>query len=261
VYDTVQRKAVKGLSKEELMAKRAEALSQEREPLSRDRVLRTAMEIADGEGIDALSMRRLASELGVEAMSLYYYVKNKEEILNGIVELALGEMEPPVPGRDPKAAIRAAAVSYHDALRRHPWAHGIITGAIKGLAGSAAERVSPTQMRHMEAELECLRLAGFSPRMTHHAYHLLDSHVVGSTLWEAGIAAAIPKGSLPDLAKTVIARLPPDQFHYTLEHIDQHMGKLKGETSPFEFGLDLILEGLWEMRDEVPKKKKAKRRA
>jgi AcrR family transcriptional regulator len=240
------------------MAKRAEAVSQEREPLSKDRVLRTAMEIADGEGIDALSMRRLASELGVEAMSLYYYVRSKDEILSGIVDLAMSEIEPPVPGRDPMGAIRAAAVSYHDALRRHPWAHGIITGTIRGLGTSAPERVSARQMQYMEAELKCLRLAGFSPRMTHHAYHLLDSHVVGSTLWEAGITAAIPKGTLPDLAKTMIARLPADQFHYTLEHIDQHMGKLKGDKSPFEFGLDLILEGLWKLRDERPKKKAAR---
>lgn len=241
------------------MAKRAEAVAVQREPLSRERVLRTAMEIADTEGIDALSMRRLAGDLGVEAMSLYYYLKNKEEILNGILELALMEMKPPVAarGRDAMVAIRAAAVSYHDALRRHPWAHGIITGTIQGLSRSAPERVSATQMQYMEAELRCLRLAGFSPRMTHHAYHLLDSHVVGSALWEAGISAAIPKGSLADLAKTVIARLPPDRFHYTLEHIDQHMGKLKGEKSPFEFGLDLILKGLWELRDEVPRAKAA----
>jgi len=243
------------------MAKRAEAVAQEREPLSKDRVLRAAMEIADREGIDALSMRRLASELGVEAMSLYYYVKNKDEILNGIVELAYREIELPVPGDDPMAAIRASAVSYHDTLRRHPWAHGIITSLIPGTAStSAAERVSSTQMRYMEAELRCLRLAGFSPLMTHHAYHLLDSHVVGSTLWEAGIVAAIPKGALPELAKTFMARLPPDQFPYTLEHIQQHMGELRGEKSPFEFGLDLILDGLRKLRDEPPKKKAARRR-
>jgi AcrR family transcriptional regulator len=244
------------------MAKRADALAQRREPLSKDRVLRTAMEIADSEGIDALSMRRLASELGVEAMSLYYYVKSKEEMLAGIAELALSEIEPPVPGTDPMASIRAAAISYHDALRRHSWANGIITGAIKGLSGGAAERLTPNQMRYMEAELKCLRLAGFSPRMTHHAYHLLDSHIVGSTLWEAGVAAAIPKGALPDLAKSVMARLPPEQFPYTHEHIQQHMGKLaKGDKSPFEFGLDLILEGLARMRDEAGSSGRRRERA
>ena len=231
------------------MAKAANALAQQREPLSKDRVLRAAMEIADGEGIDALSMRRLASELGVEAMSLYYYVKNKDEMLAAIAELALSEIEAPVPGDDPMAAIRAAAISYHDALRRHPWVHGIITVAIKGL--NSGPQLTPTQARYMEAELKCFRLAGFSPRMTHHAYHLLDSHIVGSTLWEAGIAAAIPKGALADLAKSVMERLPPDRFPYTHEHIQQHIGKLaKDDKSPFEFGLDLILEGLARMRDE-----------
>jgi AcrR family transcriptional regulator len=231
------------------MARPAKALAQQREPLSKDRVLRTAMRIADSEGIDALSMRGLANELDVEAMSLYYYVKNKDEILAGIAELALSEIEPPVPGKDPMAAIRAAAISYHDALRRHPWVHGIITGAIKGL--NSSPQLTPTQARYMEAELKCLRLAGFSPRMTHHAYHLLDSHIVGSTLWEAGVAAAIPKGALADLAKAVMERLPPDRFPYTHEHIQQHIGKLaKDDKSPFEFGLDLILEGLAWMRDE-----------
>ena len=236
------------------MARRAEAI-QQREPLSRERVLRAAMKIADREGLEALSMRRLASDLGVEAMSLYYYVKGKDEILSGIVELAIGEIQPPVPGNDPRAAIRASAISYHDTLRRHPWAHGMITGTIKRLGGSAADRVSPTQMQYMEAELGCLRLAGFSPLMTHHAYHLLDSHIVGSTLWEAGIAAAIPKGSLPDLAKGFMARLQGGQFPYTIEHIQQHMGEHKGEKSPFEFGLDLILDGLWKLRDGSPKKR------
>jgi len=226
------------------VARRAEAVAQRREPLSKERVLSAAMEIADREGIDALSMRRLASELGVEAMSLYYHVANKDDLLAGIHELVLNEVAPPRAAGDPMAAIRAGAISYHDTLRRHPWVH-----SLKLSPG----RVPPTQMRYMEALLRSLRRAGFSARMTHHAYHILDSHIIGSTLWEAGIAAAIPKGTLPDLAKTIVQRLPPDQFPYTLEHIEQHMGKLpKGEKHPFEFGLDLILDGLEKLREAPP---------
>lgn len=206
-------------------------------------MLRTALRLVDDGGLAALSMRRLAHELGVEVMSLYYHVKNKQEILAGILELVSGEIEPPSPGRDPMRAIRASAVARHDMLRRHPWVHEVAT---------SPERVTPAQMVYMEALLRTLREAGFSPRLTHHAYHILESHIVGSTLWEAGIAAAIPKGTLPDLAKTVMERLPKQQFPYAHEHIQQHVGKLaKSDKSPFEFGLDLILDGLEKLRDSA----------
>ena len=225
------------------MARSAVAVKERRAPLSRERVLRTALHLVDEGGLAALSMRKLAHALGVEVMSLYYHVKNKDEILSGILEMVASEIEPPSAGGDPMQALRASAVARHDMLRRHPWVHDVT---------SSPERVAPTQMVYMEALLRTLREAGFSPRMTHHAYHILESHIVGSTLWEAGIAAAIPKGTLPDLAKTVMARLPKEQFPYAHEHIEQHVGKLaKGDKSPFEFGLDLILEGLERMRDSA----------
>lgn len=225
------------------MARPAVAITERRAPLSRERVLHAALRLVDEGGLAALSMRKLAHELGVEVMSLYYHVKNKDEILSGILELVFSEMEPPKAGRDPMRAIRASAVARHDTLRRHPWVHDVTR---------SPERVTPAQLVYMEALLRTLREAGFSPRMTHHAYHILESHIVGSTLWEAGIAAAIPKGTLPDLAKTVMERLPVQQFPYSREHIQQHMGKLaKSDKSPFEFGLDLILDGLERMRESA----------
>ena len=225
------------------MARPAVTPRSRRAPLSRDRVLRTALRLVDDGGLPALSMRKLALELGVEVMSLYYHVKNKDEILTGILGMVLSEMEPPKAGRDPMRAIRASAVARHDTLRRHPWVNEVT---------NAPDRVTPAQLVYMEALLSTLREAGFSPRMTHHAYHILESHIVGSTLWEAGIAAAIPKGKLPDLAKTVMERLPVEQFPYTHEHIQQHVGKLaKGDQNPFEFGLDLILEGLERLRGQA----------
>jgi AcrR family transcriptional regulator len=218
------------------MAKPAEAIAEPRVPLSKERVLRTAMRIADEGGIEALTMRRLAQELGVEAMSVYYYVANKDQLLKGIVDLVATEIEPPSAGADWKAAIRRGAISFHDALRRHPWATSIM---ISGPPG-----VGPAQLRYSDSLLKRLRGAGFSPELTHHAYHALDSHVVGSTLWAAGVGAVMK--TKPDFVQTFIRELPRDEFPYFAEHVDQHMTKSVPTTgkSEFEFGLDLILDGL-----------------
>ena len=229
------------------MAKRAEAIVERREPLNRERVLRAAMDLADRDGIAALSMRNLARELGVEAMSLYYYVERKEDLLAAIGDMVMLELDLPA-GRvsDWKNAVRKVAVSYHDALKRHPWVHAL---------GPTPVRLGPGQLIYMEWLLRRLREAGFSPRMTHHAYHILDSHVVGSSLWEAGVVAAIPKDSLPDLAKTILEQVPIADYPFFHEHAQQHIGKLtKGDKHPFELGLDLILEGLDRLRDKPPKR-------
>jgi AcrR family transcriptional regulator len=238
------------------MARRTEAVVERREPLSRERVMRAAMELADREGIATLSMRNLARELGVEAMSLYYYFEGKEDLLAGIGDMVMREIElPSGPAADWKSVVRRVAVSHHDALKRHPWIHAL---------GAAPARVGPGQLGYMEWLLRRLREAGFSPRMTHHAYHILDSHVVGSSLWEAGITAAIPKGSgaIPDLAKTVLERVPVAEYPYFHEHAQQHIGKVtKGDKHPFELGLDLILDGLDRLRDERPKRSRARSKA
>jgi AcrR family transcriptional regulator len=231
------------------MARRTEAIVERREPLSRERVLRAAMELADREGIAALSMRNLARDLGVEAMSLYHYVERKEDLLAGIGDMVMQEIDLPT-GRaqDWKSAVRRMAVSHHDALKRHRWFHAL---------GAAPARLGPGQLRYMEWLLRTLREAGFSPRMTHHAYHILDSHVVGSALWEAGIAAAIPKGAMADLAMAVLERVPTAEYPYFHEHAQQHLGKLtKGDKHPFELGLDLVLDGLDRLRDERPKRRR-----
>lgn len=229
------------------MARRAEAMVERREPLSRERVLSTAMALADREGIDALSMRNLARELGVEAMSLYHYIEGKDDLLSAIGDKVKGEIE--LPASRPsewKAAVRRMAVSYHAALGRHSWYHGLKPLPI---------RVGPATLNYMEWVLGTLRRGGFSPRMTHHAYHILDSHVVGSSQWEAGIVKALPKGKLTDIAKSVLERIPIDKFPYMHEHTQQHIGgATKGDKSPFELGLDLILDGLDRLRDEKPER-------
>ena len=148
------------------------------------------------------------------------------------------------------ASIRRIAVSHHDVLRRHPWARGL----------TSPGKVPPAQFRYMEALLRVLRRGGFSARMTHHAYHVLDSHSIGSALWEAGITAAIPKGKLVDLARPFLAKLPAAEFPYFHEHIQQHLTKsARGDKNTFEFGLDLILDGLEKLRDEIPVSRRRRR--
>jgi AcrR family transcriptional regulator len=226
------------------MARRPEAVAP-RQPLSKDRVLRTALELADREGIEVLSMRRLAAELGVEAMSLYHYVKSKDDILDGIVDLALQEVEPPR-GGDWKAAVRRSAISYHDTLRRHRWVTSVPT------SGEA----SVAQLRYMDALLKRLREGGLPPELTHHAYHALDSHIVGSALWLARIP---PKKELDVLANEVLSRLSAETYPDLVLHIQQHLsGEARGMQF-FEFGLDLILDGIEQRRDAAQGSRPASR--
>ena len=202
-----------------------------RQPLTRDRVLAAAVELADREGIAALSMRRLAGVLGVEAMTLYYHVKNKDALLDGIMDLVFREFEPADPVTPWKAAVRAAAVSAHDALMRHPWAAEL----------SFKTGVSQARLVWMDALLGTLRAAGFSPAMTHHAYHALDSHITGFTLWVVGLP--IDDEALPDAAASFLATLPHGGLPHLVEHIEQHVHPTD-DIREFEFGLDLLLDSL-----------------
>lgn len=233
------------------MARRTEAVVERRIPLNRERVLGAAMALADREGIDGLSMRNLAHKLGVEAMSVYHYVESKEDLLAALGDMVMREIElPEARPAEWKSAVRRMAVSYHAALGRHAWFHSL---------KPVPSRVGPGTLAYMEWTLGTLRRGRFSARMTHHAYHILDSHVVGSSQWEAGILAALPKGKLADLAKTVLERIPIAQFPYMHEHTQQHIGgATNGDKHPFELGLDLILEGLDRLRDEKPERRRSR---
>jgi AcrR family transcriptional regulator len=187
-------------------------------------------------------MRRLARELGVEAMSLYHYVTSKDDLLAAIVDHVMSEVALPSGNGDWKADIRRAAISHHQALARHPWASGAIT---------SPPRVGPAQLRYMDYLLRRLREAGFSPEVVHHAYHALDSHIVGSTLWAAGIASI--KEDLADLGRAILREIPADDYPDFAEHVRQHItGSMHSEKGTFEFGLDLILDGLERMRGHTP---------
>ena len=215
------------------MAPQANTPSESRAPLNRERVLRTAIDLADAEGIEAVTMRRLGQELGVEAMSLYNHVANKEDILIGIFEMVVGEIELPSSGDSWKTALAASASSAYQASRRHPWSHTLMT---------SSSVVSPGRKRWMEAVLRTLRQAGFSAGMTCHAYHALDSHITGFSLWQAGVPK---RAELKVLATNVLRDLSLDEFPYVAEHIHQHLDDTSPDAkSEFEFGLDLILDGL-----------------
>jgi AcrR family transcriptional regulator len=218
----------------------AEPNPEPRTPLSRDRVLRTAIALADEHGIESLTMRKLAQELEVEAMSLYHYVAKKDDLLAGVVDIVLMEIELPAKGAGWKAAIREIAISAHDALTRHPWACKLMLG-MKG--------VSPARLRYMESLLATLREAGFSPDLTYHAYHALDSHIMGFTLW-VGSFSLDTGGDLAALASNFLEEFPAEEYPYLAEHIEQHVTDPGHDgVSDFEFVLDLILDGLERARN------------
>lgn len=212
----------------------AASASEGRAPLTRERVLRTAIDLADQAGIDGLSMRRLGQALGVEAMSLYNHVANKDDILDGIVDMVVSEFELPQPRTEWKAAIRRTALSAHEVLVRHPWSASLML---------SPRRTSDRRLRYMNALLGSLRAGGFSADMTDHAYHALESHIFGFTLWVVGMD--LDAEALPDLATAFLSRLSGDEFPHLIEHVHQHLRERDPEDEgEFAFGLDLILDGL-----------------
>lgn len=224
------------------MATNIDVASEARAPLSLDRVLAAALTMADAEGLDAVTMRRLGRDLGVEAMSLYHYVRSKDELLAGILDLALDEVELPEPDGDWKAVLRTGAISTHDALRRHPWAAALE-------ASSIGPR--PARMRFMEWALATLRGAGFQPGLTDLAYHVLDSHITGFTLWQVNMPFTT-KEELVELGTRFLATLPEADYPRTAEHVRHHLSaEARDGAGTFAFGLDLILDGLERQRDQA----------
>src|SRR5215467_11850699 len=155
-----------------------------RAPLSRERVLRAALVIVDKGGLEALTMRQLGRALGVEAMSLYNHVANKEDVLDGLIDLMFSEIDLPCDGGDWKTAMRQRAISAREVLGRHRWAIGLM---------ESRRSPGPATLRHHDAVLACLRQAGFSVEMTAHAYSLLDSYIYGFALQEASLPFDTPE--------------------------------------------------------------------
>jgi AcrR family transcriptional regulator len=215
--------------------KQADSGPEPRTPLSRQRVLRAAVALADEGGVGSLSMRKLAQELGVEAMSLYHHVGNKEDILDGIVDLVFAEIDLPAGDAGWKAAMRTRAISVREALRRHPWATGMM---------ESRSRPGPATLRHHDAVLGVLRGAGFSLEMAAHAFSVLDSYIYGFALQESSLPFQTPE-ELTEVAETIMRSLPAEEYpHFTEIALDHALQPGYSYANEYLFGLDLILDGL-----------------
>jgi AcrR family transcriptional regulator len=209
-------------------------LGADRVPLSRERVLRGAIAVADASGIGSLTMRSLAQELGVKPMSLYHYVANKDEILDGIADVVFSEIELPPADADWRSAMRDRAISARGALGRHPWATPLM---------QSRTNPGPATLRHHDSVIGSLRRAGFSVAMAAHAFSLLDAYVYGFALQEASLP--FDSETAPEVAEAIMAQFPSEAYPYLAELTIQHVlqpGYDYGDE--FEIGLDLILDGL-----------------
>jgi AcrR family transcriptional regulator len=214
---------------------------QSREPLSRERVLETAVELADRHGLEWLSMRKLADELGVAAMTLYYYVPNKDELIDGMIDIVFREIEPPSPALDWKTAMRRRALSTREVLNRHRWAVGNMEGRTDH---------GPANLRLHDAVLGCLRAAGFSIEMTVHAYSVQDAYIYGFALQETDMSSQTPDDFAAEAQRQMSAYA---DMLADYPHLVEVVGGYVAESgydyaTEFLFGLDLILDGLDKLR-------------
>jgi AcrR family transcriptional regulator len=212
-----------------------------RDPLTRERVVVAAAALADGEGIDALSMRSLARSLGVEAMSLYHHVATKDDLLDAMVDDVFAELDRPEPGRPWRPALRDRCTSLHATLLRHPWAVGLLNS-----------RRSPgmATLEHHDAVIGCLRLDGFSVRAAASAFATLDAYVYGFVVQELSLPME-PGEDTADLAAAILATAPMDALPHLAEMAAAYVGRPEYNfASEFDPGLDLVLDALATLRDQ-----------
>ncbi len=221
------------------MATQVDTTAKPRTPLNKERVLRAAVALADMGGIESLTMRKLGQDLGVEAMSLYNHVANKDDILDGIVDLVFSEITLPSDPAGWKAAMRRRAISAREVLLRHPWATSLMQSRTKP---------GPATMRHHDSVLGSLRDAGFTLDMAAHAYSVMDSYIYGFALQQMNL----PIDSTENVARVgqdILRRLPADEYPHLVEMIIDHAMKPGyAYADEFEFGLDLILDSLERLR-------------
>jgi AcrR family transcriptional regulator len=221
------------------MARQTEVSPQTRTPLSRDRVVLAAVTLADRNGLESLSMRKLADEFGVVPMALYKHVANKDDMLDGMVDVIFGEIDLPPDGTNWKTAMRQRAISTRQVLSRHRWAIGLTESRMKPGAAN---------LRHHDSVIGCLRRAGFSIEMAIHAYSTLDSYIYGFALQEKTLPFENPQ-EVGEVAEVMLQQFPADQYPYLAETVAEVINKSGWEYGDeFEFGLDLILDGLEKLR-------------
>jgi AcrR family transcriptional regulator len=222
------------------VATQAGASAERRAPLNRERLLLVAVDLADREGIEGLSMRKLGQELGVEAMALYRHVRNKDEILDGIVDVVVGEIAVPDPGEDWKIAMRQRVMAARQVMLRHTWAPRLL---------EERTTLGPAVLGYIDSVLAILSRGGFSIDMAHHALHVMGSRILGFNQDLFDDSAEPAPG--PEAA-AILARAMADKYPRItdLALAVSHEGGLGGcdDDFEFEFGLDLILDGLERLR-------------
>ena len=230
------------------MAKQADATAQPRAPLSKRRVLDAAVALADEGGVDALSMRKIAQALGVVPMALYKHVANKNELLDGMIDVLVGEIDPPAADVDWMTAIRRRVLSARRMLLRHPWASGVIESRSK-----ARTAPTPAMMEYLDSMIGIFRAGGFSIDLVHHSMHVMGSRLLGFSqeLFEDN------SGREPDPAA-----MPPEEMAARYPHItelamavahdnESVVGSGCDDQFEFEFALDLTLDGLERLRGAI----------
>jgi AcrR family transcriptional regulator len=207
----------------------------QRPPLTPERVLQAAMTLADQGGLESLSMRKLGQELGVEAMALYYHFANKDQVLDGMVDLVFKEVDLPDTGSDWRAAMRRRALSLRDVITRHRWAIGLM---------ESRTHPGPATLGHHDAVIGRLLAGGFDMAMAAHAYSLLDSYIFGFALTKMNLPFD-DASDIVEMSQSMLEPFPVDQYSNLVAFITEHAMKPGYDyADEFEYGLDLILDGL-----------------
>lgn len=204
-----------------------------RAPLSRERVIEAATHVADAGGITAVTMRAVARELGVEAMSLYHHVPTKEALIRDLADAVFAEIDLPVAGEPWREQMSRRCHSAREVLARHPWGLGLI---------ESQRQPGPSTITHHERVLACLRHGGLSPRLAAHAFSVLDSYVYGFVLTELSLPFAPGEGAEDMLREMALSQ---EEFPYLVEMaLENVIGKDYAYADEFNHGLDLILDAL-----------------
>jgi AcrR family transcriptional regulator len=213
-------------------------------PLSKERVLDAAVALADAQGVEGLSMRKLAQELGVVPMALYKHVANKDELLDGMVDLVVGEIDPPAGGTDWKTAMRRRVLSARGALLRHPWASRVM---------ESRSSPTPAVLAYMDSMIGMFRAGGFTIDLTHHAMHAMGSRLLGFSQELFDETADVGPGMDAETLRELAGRFPHvTELVVAITH-DQAsvVGQGCDDQFEFEFALDLMLDGLERLRDRA----------
>ncbi len=216
------------------MAQKLEA--PRRVPLSKDRVLRAAVALADGSGIESLSMRNLAEELGVVPMALYKHVANKEQLLDGMIDVVVGEIDPPVHGTDWKSTVRQRILSARQALLRHPWASQVV---------ESKKNPTPMVLEYMDSMIGIFRAGGFSVNLTHHVMHTIGSRVLGFTQELFNDSRTVDPEMQEVMLREMGSKFPNVLAIATAASHEEAsvVGPGCDDQFEFEFALDLLLDG------------------